>query len=171
MEVVKWQFSVPKSRTIWNLAHYSDVMMGPMASQVTSLTLVYSTVYSGADQRKHQSSASLAFMRGIHRAHYDVIVMDFPLNITFGSCKTHWGRATHICVSKLTIVGSDNGLSPGRRQAIIWTNAGILSIDTLGTSFNENLSEIHAFSVKKMHLKMSSGKWQPFWLGLNVLTM
>ena len=39
---------------------------------------------------------------------------------------THWGRVTHICVSKLTIIGSDNGLSPGRRQAIIWTNAGIL---------------------------------------------
>ena len=41
--------------------------MGPMASQITSLTIVYSTVYSGADQRKHQSSASLAFVRGIHR--------------------------------------------------------------------------------------------------------
>ena len=47
--------------------HYIDVMMGLMASQITSLTLVYSTVYSGADQRKHQISASLAFVRGIHR--------------------------------------------------------------------------------------------------------
>ena len=46
--------------------HYSDVTMGPMASQITSLTIVYSTVYSGADQRKHQSSAPLAFVRGIH---------------------------------------------------------------------------------------------------------
>ena len=43
---------------------------------------------------------------------------------------TQWGRVTHICVSKLTIIGSDNGLSTGRRQAIIWTNAGILSIQT-----------------------------------------
>ena len=41
--------------------------MGAIASQITSLTIVYSTVYSGADQRKHQSSASLAFVRGIHR--------------------------------------------------------------------------------------------------------
>ena len=49
------------------LNHYSDVMMGGMASQVTSLTIVYSTVYSGTDQRKHQSSASLAFAQGIHR--------------------------------------------------------------------------------------------------------
>ena len=48
--------------------HYTDVIMGAMASQITSLTIVYSTVYSGADQRKHQSSASLAFVRGIHRA-------------------------------------------------------------------------------------------------------
>ena len=47
--------------------HYSDVIMGAMASQITSLTIVYSTVCSGADQRKHQSSASLAFVRGIHR--------------------------------------------------------------------------------------------------------
>ena len=47
--------------------HYSDVIMGTMASQITSLTIVYSTIYSGADQRKHQSSASLAFVRGIHR--------------------------------------------------------------------------------------------------------
>ena len=47
--------------------HYSDVIMGAMASQITSFAIVYSTVYTGADQRKHQSSASLAFVRGIHR--------------------------------------------------------------------------------------------------------
>ena len=47
--------------------HYNDVIMSLMASQITSLTIVYSTVYSGAGQRKHQSSASLAFVRGIHR--------------------------------------------------------------------------------------------------------
>ena len=47
---------------------------------------------------------------------------------------THWGRVTHICVSKLTISDSDNGLSPGRRQAIIWINAGILSIPSQRTS-------------------------------------
>ena len=47
--------------------NHIDVIMGAMASQITSLAIVYSTVYSGADQRKHQSSASLAFVRGIHR--------------------------------------------------------------------------------------------------------
>ena len=76
---------------------------------------------------------------------------------------------THICVSKLTIIGSDNGLSPGRRQAIIWTNAGILLIQTLGTKFSDILWEIYKFSFKKMHLKMSSGKCRPSCLGLNVL--
>ena len=77
---------------------------------------------------------------------------------------------THICVSKLTIIASDNGLPPLRRQAIIWTNAGMLLIGTLGTKFSEILSKIHTFSFKKMHLKTSSAKWRPFCLGLNVLT-
>ena len=49
------------------LAHYNDVIMGAIASQITSITIVYWTVYSDADQRKHQSPASLLFVRGIHR--------------------------------------------------------------------------------------------------------
>ena len=61
----------------------------------------------------------------------------------------HWGRVTHICVSKLTIIGSDNGLLPGGRQAIIWTNAGIMLILPLGTNFSEILIEIITFSFKK----------------------
>ena len=75
---------------------------------------------------------------------------------------THCGRVTHICVSKLTIIGSDNGLSPDRRQAIIWTNAGILLIGPLGTNFSEILIGIQTFSFTKMRLKMSSAKWSPF---------
>ena len=126
---------------------------------------------------------------------------------------THWGRVTHICVISLIIIGSDNGLLPGRRQAIIWTNAGILFfffffstklyftsfihsytfwqyiinivlrritlcinnctsgqsffsgillIWPLRTKFNEMLIEIQTFSFKKMHWKMSSGKWRVF---------
>ena len=77
---------------------------------------------------------------------------------------------THICVSKLTIIVSDNGLSPNRRQAIIWTNAGILLIGPLGTNFSEILIKILTFSLKKMRLKVSSAKRRPFCLGLNVLT-
>ena len=76
---------------------------------------------------------------------------------------------THICVSDLTSIGSDNGLSPGRRQAIIQTNAGILLMRPLGTNFSEFLVKILIFSFKKMRLKVSSAKRRPFCLGLNVL--
>ena len=82
---------------------------------------------------------------------------------------THWGWATHICVSKLTTICSENGLLPGRCQATIWTNAGILFIGPLGTNFSEILIEIHTFLFKKMHLKMSSAKWHTFCLSPNVL--
>ena len=67
---------------------------------------------------------------------------------------------THICVSKLTIIRSDNCLSLSRRQAIIWTIAGILLTGPLGTNFSE---------LRKIQSKMSSAKWRPFCLGLNVL--
>ena len=77
---------------------------------------------------------------------------------------------THICVGNLTVIVSDYGLSPGRRQAIIWTNYGILLIEPLGTNISEILIEILTFSFKKMRLKVSSAKWRPCCLGLNVLT-
>ena len=78
---------------------------------------------------------------------------------------------THICVGNLTILGLDNGLSPGRRQAIILTNAGILLTGPLGTNFTEILIEILTISFKKMRLKVSSAKWRPFCLGVNVLIL
>ena len=65
------------------------------------------------------------------------------------SLLSHWGRVTHICVGNLTIIGPDNGLSPGRRQAIIWTNAGILLNGPWGTKFNEILIGIHTFHSRK----------------------
>ena len=83
---------------------------------------------------------------------------------------THWDRVMNICITNLTITGSGNGLLPGQCQAITWTNAAILLIRTLGTSFSKIISEIHTFSFTKMHLKMSSGIWWPFCIGLNVLT-
>ena len=73
------------------------------------------------------------------------------------------------CINKLTIIGSGHGFSAGWCQAIIWTNAGILVIGPLGTHFSEPLIKIYTFSFKKMHLKMPSGKWWLFCLGLNML--
>ena len=100
-------------------------------------------------------------------------VHNYYMSVHKGSVSplTHRGRVTHICVGKLSIIGSDNGLSPGRRQAIIWTNAGILLIGPLGTNFSENWIGIETFSIKEMHLKISSAKWRLFGLGLNELKL
>ena len=83
---------------------------------------------------------------------------------------THWGRVAHICVGNLGIIDLGNGLSPGRRQAIIWTNAEILLIGPMGTNFNVSLFEIHAFPFT-FHLKMSSGKLRPFCVSLVFIHM
>ena len=77
---------------------------------------------------------------------------------------TYWGWVTYTCTDNLTIIGSGNGLSPDRRQAITWTNDGILFIGPLGTNFGEILIKLHTFSFKKMHLKMLSAKRRPFCL-------
>ena len=83
---------------------------------------------------------------------------------------------THICVSKQTIFGSDSGLSPGRRQAIIQTNAGLLLICPYGIIFNEISIENHTFIFIQKYIiiqenLMSSAKWRPFCFGLSVLTV
>ena len=70
---------------------------------------------------------------------------------------------------QLANIGSDNGLSHGGRQAIFWSNAGILLIGPLRMNFSEILIKIYPFSFKKMHVKTSSGKLRSFGLGLNVL--
>ena len=79
------------------ITHYCDVIMGAIASQITSLTIVYSSVYSGADQRKHQSPVSLAFVWGIHR--------DRWIPRTKGQLR---GRCFHLMTSSC--------------QTIIWSN-------------------------------------------------
>ena len=70
---------------------------------------------------------------------------------------------------KLIMIGSDNGLSPGRCRAIIWISAGILLTGPLRTNLIDILIKTDAFSFKKIRLQMSSWKWRPFSLSLNVL--
>ena len=77
----------------------------------------------------------------------------------------------YICVRKLSLIGSDNGFSPGQHQAIIRTNAAILLIWPLETNVTEMLIEIHTFSFKKIHLTTSSAKWRSFCLGVNVFNI
>ena len=90
---------------------------------------------------------------------------------------THWGWVTYIyiymytCVTNLGHHWVKNGLSPVRRQAIIWTNAVSLSIGPLGTHFSQIVFQIQTFLFQKMHLKMSSGKCRPFYLGLKVVNI
>ena len=106
-----------------------------------------------------------------------MILMRFVLMWLYYQFLTHCDRTTHGCDGYLTIIDSDNGFSPGRRQAIIWTDAGILLIGPLGTNFGESLVEIHTFSFKQMHLKMSSRKWRQFFsrrqcvAGFNVIRL
>ena len=113
---------------------------------------------------------NLNFAKFLLPTTYFIVVWSFYYFVLQWYCRlTHWGRVTHICVGKLTIIGSHNDLSPERRQAIIWTNAEILLIGPLGTNFNGTIVEIQTFSLKKIRLKMSSAKCCSFRLGLNVL--
>ena len=80
----------------------------------------------------------------------------------------HWGQVMQICISKLTITGSDHG-TQDQRQTMIWTSDGIISTGPLGTDICENIIGIHIFPFTQIHFKMSSEKWRPFCLGLNVL--
>ena len=84
------------------LQYYCDVIMGAMASQITSFTIAYSSVHSGTDQRKHQSSASLAYVRGIHRwpvnsPHiWPVTRKIFPFDDVIMSKSKTWQHQQHI---------------------------------------------------------------------------
>ena len=75
------------------------------------------------------------------------------------SALTHWGCATPKCVSKQTIIGQDNSVSPSRRQTIIWTSAGILLIRTIETKFSEIVRAIRPFSFTEMQLKKFARWW------------
>ena len=120
---------IPHNEAWWHLAsmnwtiidsnnHYHDVIMGAMASQITSLVIVYSVAYPGADQRKHQSSASLAFERGIHR---------WPVN------SPHKGPVTRKMFPFDDVI---MGLSPLPRQAITRAHADLSWMGRLGTNLN-----------------------------------
>ena len=121
-------------------------------------------------QRRRQKYGSLTsrggyrFLSSVHHQRHPVATIAKPL---LNSLRP---SDAYICVVNLTIIGLDNGLSPGRRQFITWSNVGILLIEPLGTNCSEMLIEIYTFSFQKIHSKTSSEKWRPFCPGLNVLT-
>ena len=130
LDEVLWCY-VGVTRDIKN--HYDDVTMGGMAFQITSLTIVYSTVYSGADQRKHQSPASLAFVRGIHRGPvnsphkwsvtrklfpFDDVIMimhELPWITIFGSRVRRFANNFH--ESRVKIIGNSHHGWPKNRYS------------------------------------------------------
>ena len=121
--------------------HYSDVIIGAMASQITSLKIVYSTVYSGADQRKHESSAWLAFVRGIHRwpvnsphkgpvtskmFQFDEVIMSYIYPYSLGLL--HWHTGNHMII-----------IVPVKQLLIIW-------IKLPCSQSKENTAYVHMFT-------------------------
>ena len=125
---MSWWFLISHTYTLYPMQcrpssvvhcfHYNDVIMSTMASQITSLIIVYSTVFSGADKKTHQSSASLAFVRGIHRRPVnslhkwpvtrkmfpcdDVIMLWLDYRFIFHSCDifTHILRVTSLALGQ-----------------------------------------------------------------------
>ena len=93
--------------------------------------------------------------------------MDIYISPGF-SVLSPWGRVVHVFI--WVIIGLDNALPPVRHQAIILTNADIMSIASLETYLNKILFKIQKFSFQEMYLKMLSAKCQAFCLGLNVST-
>ena len=165
--------------------HYNHVIMGAMASQITSLTIVYSTVYSDTYQRKHQSSASLAFEWGIHRwpvnsPHkwpvtrrmfpFDDVIMIHPVFvIRVVWVLTHWSLALsyrYVFVYCI-IIAPRNVLVPVRCQSheplLIYCQLGIPS----GKYSNETLKKVQNCSIKsfsKYWLQSSSRFFQPHYV-------
>ena len=129
--------------------------MGAIASQIISLTIVYSTGNSDADQRKHQSSASLDFVRGIHRGpvnsshRWQITRKMFPFDDVIMSLFKPLRPEWYIYASvKQVIAGSDNGLSSLRRQAIFWTNADVLPVGPLRTNLEKFKSKYNNIDWK-----------------------
>ena len=136
----KWDHRSPKLQLRWS---FPQICLRSVASSNQQLNFfsVLSDCFNNAPSNPYSNEAWSAYL----------------FMKACGKLLTHWGRVTHICVSNLTIMGSDNGLSPGQCQAIIGTNAGILFIGPLGTNFSEILIEILSFSFKKMLWKCRLG--------------
>ena len=114
---------------------------------VPNVSIIIGYLHKYVNKNCWTNSRDTSYLRHCDRRSSDVTVMFLVTSLT------HWGRVTHMCVNKLTIIGLANGLSPGRRRVIISTNAGILLIWPLGTNFSEIYIKIRTFPFKKMRLK------------------
>ena len=149
---------------LWELGQYHGCWCpGYLCGQVIGSHGIGYVEYTGSWLLCFLTNCIISVLRNNTKTKY---VFKFPQNISAFNLLIHWGQVTHICISKLSIIGSDNSLLPNEQQAIIWTKGGILLIGPLETNFSEILLAIFIHSFKKMHLKLSSGIWWLFCLSL-----
>ena len=139
--------------------------MGAMTSQITSLTILYSTVYSGTDQGKHQSSASLAFERAIHRSplisphKWPVTRKMFPFDeVTILRRQSQCGAIMHVCLNEF-IIGSCNRSLLIRCQTITSTNGDAMSNWSFQTRISDisiEIKDFHGNAPKKVKVQLYS---------------
>ena len=165
--------------------HYDDVIMSTMASQITSLTIVYLTIYSGADQSKHQSSASLAFVWGIHRGPvnsphkwpvtrkmfpFDDVIMFYTLSQPYSHHITITSNEHRVMTSHITdysIVWSP--MDSPHKVRVIW-NFGLLSERKIKVPYHSHFERrIHRLTVISSRKEPSWGcvtVWNSNWVPL-----
>ena len=138
--------------------HYGDVIMGAIASQITSLTIVYPTVYSDADQRKHIRSASLAFVRGIHRGPVNSQMASNAVNVSI------WWRHHEICC----VVTSMNCLNLKRwyqaRESHLWVESFSSNSLMLGDEYlSVKCVIVQVMTFRTFDVKILPGPMPPYW--------
>ena len=167
--MVKWVFMIKNflGHSLPQVTEYHNFMYswrGHKGYASTTLCHQDSCWCPGAEQAPgHQQPPCYidpTVVMAAHELYHTVRILLQPLTLR--------GQVTHICISKLSIIGPGNGLLPGWHQAIIWTNAGILLTGPLGTDLSEIFIEICTFIFKKMHLKMSCAKWRLFCRSLHM---
>ena len=154
------------------LVHYCDVIMGTVTSQIISLTSVYSTVYSGADQRKHQRSASLAFVRGIHRwpvnsPHkgsvtrkmfpFDDVIMNYVkwpkiISITCDCKRNTWGFMKSIIIKAVA-----------NHKAALYARQCCFSSNTCVSSVKHRIGDKNSASHFLMYSSLCVNKYTPLY--------
>ena len=165
LEAARFGFKLFQS--LWNLAGTSAALLPRCLSNFRAIRPLQHPISRLRDFTRFGCKTSYRLgNRGPEAVRYAECWCFFVVSIN--KQLTHWSRVTQICVSKLTVIGSGNGLSPGRCQAIIWTYAWILSIGPMVTNFRKVSIKIRIFSFKKVHFEIST-KWRPFCLGINVL--
>ena len=152
-QVMVWHFWPSHRRTFASTGineHYSDVIMSAMASQITSVSIVYSSVCSGADHRKHQSSASRVFVRGIHRWPVNSPHKGPVTRKVFPLMTSSWAHRGHLTSTNWLFIDSEKGFASVRQRGHYLNQCSRITNWTLGNKFHWNWNEkYNSFHKKK----------------------